>query len=69
MEDQGKRLRDMIQRLEALIGEGAHLREDVACEMVRRFSIELTALETHFYPPAETSAPPSKPGKGDPESF
>jgi hypothetical protein len=67
LDEQVKQVREIIQRLEALIGEGAHLREDVARETVRRLSVDLRALETHLYPPGETSAPPSNPAKGNPE--
>ena len=58
----------MIERLEALLGEGARLREDVAREMVRRLTVEVKALETHLGAPGETPPPPSNPAKGDPES-
>jgi hypothetical protein len=69
LDDHVKRLLDMIQRLEALMGEGARLREDVAREMVRRLSVDLKALETQLYPPEEPPAPPSKkPSSSDPES-
>jgi hypothetical protein len=58
-DDQVRRLTEMIQRLEALLAEGARLRKDVSEEMVRRLAADLEILETQIYPPTESPLPPA----------
>ena len=57
-DEQVRRLTEMIQRLEALLSEGARLRKDLSEEMVRRLAVDLETLETQIYPPTEPAPPP-----------
>jgi hypothetical protein len=69
-DEQVRRLTEMIQRLEALLSEGARLRKDLSEEMVRRLAVDLETLETQIYPPTERAAPPptaAPPASDEPE--
>jgi len=69
-DEQVRRLTEMIQRLEALLSEGARLRKDLSEEMVRRLAVDLETLETQIYPPTERAPPPptaARPASDEPE--
>jgi hypothetical protein len=53
-DEQTRRIREMIGRLEALLMENAGVKADVARELVQRLSAEdLRQFESYLYPPGQ----------------
>jgi hypothetical protein len=51
-DEQTRRIREMIARLEALLTESAGVKAEIARDLVKRLTAEdLRNVESHFYPP------------------